>query len=197
MVSRLARLLPYGSRAVIRNRLLRDARPQPYQVRGVSGPPWRADNDPFRQMDTFMRDMDRKLRHSIDSAFAGFKQFPNWNDRFPGSISVTPRFSSLEPLGSALDVSSNDTFKLLFNCRGAKQEDINVTLKDNVLTVKVQVLTEGDGSKVMRHLEHQQTLPEGVESDKLESSLSPDGELTVRAPRQPPEGPQTIKVQRE
>ncbi|XP_018024769.1 heat shock protein 23-like [Hyalella azteca] len=195
MLPRVNRSVVPALRSAIRHRLLRSA---PYaaanngQVRSISGPPFRRD-DPFVQMEAFMRDMDRKLRRTIDSAFGSFGQLPEWREGLLPRAAV----SRTAQVGEALDVSSSDTFKLVFNCYQVKPEDIKVTLKDNLLTVSMKACSESEGRSVTQHTEHQQTLPPGVDASKLESSLSADGQLSVYAPREPPEGPQLIKVQRE
>ncbi|KAF2362977.1 Alpha crystallin/Hsp20 domain [Trinorchestia longiramus] len=191
MVPRVSRSIVPAMRSVLRHRLLR---PPPYyagsngQVRGFSGTPFKS-RDPFQQMEAFMRDMDRKLQRTIDSTFGSWRHFPEWRE-----TSVAPRVAQV---GEVLDLSTNDTFKLVFNCYGVKPEDINVTLKENILTVTVKAMTESEGCKQIRQTQHEQTLPEGVDAAKLESSLSADGQLSVMAPRDPPEAPQQIKIKRE
>lgn len=157
--------------------------------------PWR---DPFTQMETFMRDMERKFKRDIDNSLSSFlRDFPRVGAHgidTKSPVIAKPGFGYME------NISTEDTYKLAFNFVDAKPEDVKVTLKGRTLTVsaKAEASTETTKSSYGTSIEYQ--LPEEVNVDALESSLSHDGILTIEAPQTPPketETSQTIKINRE
>ncbi|KAG7168875.1 heat shock protein beta-1-like [Homarus americanus] len=160
------------------------------------GPPWR--RDPFSQMEEFMRDMERKFKRDIDSSLSSFfREFPRVGETLsqPISSAVTrPGFGHVENL------STEEKYKLAFNFSSAKPEDIKVKLKDRTLTVTGQAKTSTETSRSSYETSIEYQLPDGVDVDALESSLSHDGILTIEAPQITPEEPQTpqpIDINRE
>ncbi|KAK7073822.1 hypothetical protein SK128_019207 [Halocaridina rubra] len=151
-------------------------------------------DSPFAQMEEFMKDMERKFRRDMDNIFrdlpraieTGFSRVPDVKPR--------PRFGDIE------DISTNDTYKLAFCLPNAKPEDVKVTLKGRTLTVKGTAEEVTETSKSSRQIAYEYEVPEDVNVDALESSMSHDGILTIEAPRfsaETPKDPRPITVERE
>ncbi|KAK4299736.1 hypothetical protein Pmani_028005 [Petrolisthes manimaculis] len=151
--------------------------------------------DPFRQMEEFMRDMERKFKRDIESTMGSFiRDFPRG-----GAQELVPKASETA-FGYVENVSTENSFKLAFNFANAKQEDINVTLKGRNLTVSSKAEVETESSKSSYSMSQEYQLPEDVEVEALESTLSPEGILTVEAPRtsgKEAQAPQAIHINRE
>uniref|UniRef100_A0A0P4W2A2 SHSP domain-containing protein n=1 Tax=Scylla olivacea TaxID=85551 RepID=A0A0P4W2A2_SCYOL len=167
----------------------------PSQVRLIHrGPFWR---EPFSQMEEFMRDMERKFKRDIEDTLGTFaKNFPG--TQLPMSSvmarAVHPTFGQME------NVSTPEKYKLNFYFMSAKPEDIKVTLKGRSLKISGEVVMETENSKSSQQMSVELLLPEDVEAEGLESSLSQEGVLVVEAPRNPaasPEAPKAIPIERE
>lgn len=100
----------------------------------------------------------------------------------------------------AIDVRANDE-EIVFACDvpGLKQEDIEVTLESDVLTIKGQRRYQG-GEKDRVWLGRSYgafarsfTLPEGVDPENMTADLS-DGVLTIRVPKHPKAKPRRIEI---
>lgn len=100
----------------------------------------------------------------------------------------------------AIDVRANsDAIVLTADVPGIKQEDLEVTLEDGVLTIKGQRRYEGAGKdkvwlgRSYGSFERSFTLPDTVDPEHLSADLA-DGVLTVRVPQQPKAKPRKISI---
>src|SRR5690349_21477705 len=100
----------------------------------------------------------------------------------------------------AVDVRTSDTeVALAWDMPGVKQEDLEITLADHVLTVKgTRRFDSKDNERVMLgraygSFTHSYTLPETLDEQKLTAELA-DGVLTVRITRLPEAQPRKIEI---
>lgn len=100
----------------------------------------------------------------------------------------------------AIDVRANDR-EIVFACDvpGLKDEDLEVTLESDVLTIKGQRRYQG-GEKDRVWLGRSYgafarsfTLPDGVDPEKMSAELA-DGVLTIRIPKHPKAMPRRIPI---
>merc|ERR1712002_974900 len=93
-------------------------------------------------------------------------------------------FPQAEPkFGDVKNVSSKVMYKLAFHFPEAKPEDVSVTLKGNSLMVTAMKETVTENSQSSQTFSINYDLPEGLELDALESSLSDEGVLIIEAPQ--------------
>jgi len=78
-----------------------------------------------------------------------------------------------------------DKFQVEFNVQDYTPEELSIKTEGDVLIVlaKHETKAEGGGSFVSKQFEQRFSLPSGVKPEKITSSLSKDGFLTVTAPR--------------
>lgn len=100
----------------------------------------------------------------------------------------------------AVDVRTSDTeVALAWDMPGVKQEDLEITLADHVLTVKgTRRFDSKDNERVMLgraygSFTRSYTLPETLDDQHLTAELA-DGVLTVRIPRLPEAQPRKIQI---
>jgi HSP20 family protein len=100
----------------------------------------------------------------------------------------------------AIDVRASDTeVALICDVPGVRQEDLEITLADRVLTIKgtrrfdsretQQVLL----GRTYGSFSRSYTLPEALDEEKLVAELA-DGVLTVRIPKVPKAQPRRIQI---
>merc|ERR1711892_65464 len=79
-----------------------------------------------------------------------------------------------------------DKFQVEFNVQNYTPEELSIKTEGDVLIVlaKHQTKAEGGQSFVSKQFEQRFSLPSGVKIEKIASSLSKDGVLTVSAPRE-------------
>jgi HSP20 family protein len=100
----------------------------------------------------------------------------------------------------AIDVRASDT-EVLFVCDvpGVKQEELDVTLANHVLTIKgTRKFDSNENEQVMLGRPYGAfsracTLPDSLDEDKLSAELA-DGVLTVRIPKLPQAQPRKIQI---
>jgi HSP20 family protein len=100
----------------------------------------------------------------------------------------------------AIDVRTSDT-EMVFVCDvpGVKQEDLELTLANHVLTIKgTRKFDSNENEQVMLgrsygSFSRAYTLPDSLDEDKLSAELA-DGVLTVRIPRHPKAQPRKIQI---
>jgi len=61
-------------------------------------------------------------------------------------------------------------------------QDITVTAKDRMVTVKASKQSDSDGCKQLREYSYQYSLPEEANVEQIRSLLTADGQLTIEAP---------------
>ncbi|KAB7497904.1 Heat shock protein [Armadillidium nasatum] len=154
-------------------------------------------HDPFSQMESFIRDMEKKFWGDFSQNFPWFSssrpRFPRFG--FPSESREVGTFS--QGIGGPSDLSTSDKFKYAFNFPNAKPDDIKVTLKDRVITVEAKIEDASENSKMNQSFYFQYTLPESIDVEALESVFTHDGVLTIEAPQTSSEGPRTINIKRE
>eukprot|EP00092_Neocalanus_flemingeri_P085137 GFUD01107087.1.p1 GENE.GFUD01107087.1~~GFUD01107087.1.p1 ORF type:complete len:431 (+),score=128.22 GFUD01107087.1:226-1518(+) len=79
-----------------------------------------------------------------------------------------------------------DKFQVEFNVQDYRPEELSIKTEGDVLIVlaKHETKAEGGQSFVSKQFEQRFSLPSGVKMEKIASSLSKDGILTVSAPRE-------------
>lgn len=100
----------------------------------------------------------------------------------------------------AIDVRANDD-EVVFHCDvpGIKQDDLEITVENGVLTIKGQRRYEGsDKDRVWLGRSYGAfarsfTLPDYVDPDAMTADLA-DGVLTLRVPKQPKAKPRRIPI---
>jgi len=131
--------------------------------------------DPFREMRRMMEQIEREL-------------LP-----FEGDVEVSPL---------ALDISSDDKNLIVRTAvPGIKEEDINISVHDGVLTVSAESHFERDEQKENWHRRELRygkfsravRLPEDVNFEKAEAELE-NGMLTIKLPKSEPTPVQKIAV---
>nr|CAD7406937.1 unnamed protein product [Timema cristinae] len=96
---------------------------------------------------------------------------------------VSPRFIPIQGQQSA-----NNTYRVNLDVQGFKPEEINVSVKDKILTIKAKMeRSSEDGSKYFQEVIREFTLPENVEQDTMKSYLTDEGVLTLEAECKPGE----------
>ncbi|XP_022344542.2 heat shock protein 27-like [Crassostrea virginica] len=80
------------------------------------------------------------------------------------------------------DASGNKKLHLKFDCSDYKPEEIIVKTEDRNIVVHAKHDEGGKGHKVHREFTKTYLLPEGVDPNKVKSTLSNDGVLCVEAP---------------
>jgi HSP20 family protein len=100
----------------------------------------------------------------------------------------------------AIDVRASDTeVALVCDVPGVKQEDLDVTLSNHVLTIKgTRRFDGGDKEQVMLgraygSFTRSYTLPDSLDDEKLSAELA-DGVLTIRIPKLPKAQPRKIQI---
>lgn len=107
-----------------------------------------------------------------------------------------------EEFGVALDVAEEDkAYTVKASLPGVKPEDIEVTLNNNVLTIKGEAKEDKTTDKGSYHLRERRfgsflrrvALPLAADVEKVEATCA-DGVLTVQVPKSPEVTPRKIAV---
>jgi HSP20 family protein len=99
----------------------------------------------------------------------------------------------------AIDVHASDTeVALVCDVPGVKQEDLEITLANRVLTIKGTRRYENQTERVVLgrpygSFSRAYTLPEALDEEKLMAELA-DGVLTIRIPKLPKAQPRKIEI---
>ena len=125
----------------------------------------------WRQMEQQMRDMEMRMSTM-------FKQFEQMT---PFDWQREDWFTK-NPIQASRDGSKE--FKLEFDVRQFKPEEIVIKTKDNCLSVHAKHEEKSSNGHVYREYQRAFTLPTEVPGDALKSVLSPEGILTITAPLQ-------------
>jgi HSP20 family protein len=81
------------------------------------------------------------------------------------------------------DVSEDDKeFVVKAELPGFEDNEIDVTISDNMLTIKAEKETKGDADRAYRSFYRTVTLPFGIESDKIRATYR-NGVLEMHLPR--------------
>lgn len=99
--------------------------------------------------------------------------------------------------GSSKDVDSKseNNFKVMLNVKHFGPDEIDVRIVDNFVVIHGKHEEHADEHGfVSREFTRRYELPDDVEPDKITSSLSKDGVLTIKAPRKMIEPPKNERV---
>lgn len=144
--------------------------------------------EPFRELTNMQRSMDRMMERFFEEPFAS--NLPAWTQRNGGAWSL------------ALDVAEDaDSFVIKASVPGINPDEIEITLTDNVLTIKGEVKEETETKETNWHVRERRygsftrnvTLPTPVEADKVEA-VNEHGVLTLRLPKAEVVKPKRIAV---
>jgi HSP20 family protein len=137
----------------------------------------------------------QNLRQEIDRLFedfgTGFWRFPTRRSLF--EIEPFWRRAALAPSAPAVDVVEKDTaYEIAAELPGMDEKNIEVTVADDMLTIKGEKREEKEEKKKDYYLSERRfgsfersfRLPEGVEPDKVEASFK-KGVLMVTLPKTP------------
>jgi HSP20 family molecular chaperone IbpA len=146
----------------------------PEPIRYFAMTPWDEMEHALHGMNRRMRDMDRQ-----------------YDDVFKQFLALNPERGSSKPQGSGESLIDNAivtnedgsrTFRLQYDVRNFKPEDIKVKTVDNRLEVNAKC-EEADGDHRMYREYHRScTLPEGLNLETLRSVYTPEGLLAIEAP---------------
>ena len=95
-----------------------------------------------------------------------------------------------------------ERFEITVEVPGMKKEEIDIEVRDNVLTIKGERKLEKDGEKTNYHIcersygsfQRAFTLPENVTTGNIEAMYE-DGILRLGVPKTEPEKPKEIKIE--
>jgi len=76
-------------------------------------------------------------------------------------------------------------FSMSFDVKDYDAEDISVTVEEQTMIVRATHRTERDGAVSVKEFSRKVNIPPDVDPEKLTSTLSSDGILTVEAPVPP------------
>lgn len=139
--------------------------------------------DPFREMTTLRNNMNRLF----DETFS--------------SLSLE-RTNGNQAFGVALDVVENDDeYTVKASVPGVPADKIDVTVNNNVLTIRGEVEDESEKTEQNYHLRERRygmfsrtiSLPSSVEADNIDASCE-NGVLTVHIPKAEEVKPRKITV---
>lgn len=141
--------------------------------------------DPYRELATMRQVLDRFFEDD-------FARFPSLWERRPEAASL------------ALDVAEReDAFVVKASVPGVAPEDVEVTLTDNVLTIKGEMKADKEINEENYHLRERRfgafmrsvTLPTAVEAEKIEA-VNENGVLTLTLPKAEAVKPKKIEVRK-
>lgn len=144
--------------------------------------------EPFRELADMRRNMDRMMERFFEEPFFGSTLA--WSQRDGGVWSL------------ALDVAEDaDNYIVKASVPGINPDDIEITLTDNVLTIKGETKAESESKDLNWHVRERRygsfmrsiTLPTSVDADRVEAS-NEHGVLTLRLPKSEAVKPKRIEV---
>jgi len=140
--------------------------------------------DPFREMSLLRSNMNRLF----DDAF--------------GNMPLERTNGGTGTWGVALDVSEDENgYTVKASVPGVASDDIDITLNDNVLTIKGEMRDESETQEQNYHLRERRygafsrsiSLPTNIEADKIDAAQE-NGVLTVFLPKAEEVKPRKISV---
>lgn len=151
---------------------------------------WRYYHDKHDTLGT----LSRTGKHAPDagSLLRRFARFPALWERQPGALSL------------ALDVAEqDDAFIVKASIPGVPADDVEITLTDNVLTIKGEMKDDKEVKETNYHLRERRfgsfmrsvTLPTSVDADKIEA-VNENGVLTLTLPKAEAVKPKKIEVKK-
>ena len=144
--------------------------------------------EPFREMADMRRNMDRMMERFFEDPF--YSASPALAQRNGGAWSL------------ALDVSEDtDNYVVKASLPGVNPENVEVTLTDNILTIKGEIKDEHESKEQNWHLRERRygnfvrsvALPAPVDADKVTAN-NENGVLTLTLPKAEAVKPKKITV---
>ena len=144
--------------------------------------------EPFRELSDMRRNMDRVMERFFEEPF--YAANPTWTQRNGGAWSLP------------LDVSEDaDNYIVKASVPGINPDDIEITLTDNVLTIKGENKEENESKESNWHVRERRygsfvrsvALRAPVNADKVEAT-NEHGVLTLRLPKTEAVKPKKIAV---
>ncbi len=144
--------------------------------------------EPFREMTTLSRAMDRMFDRFVDEAYGELPTM--WEQGNGNSLAV--------------DVAEKDgIYEVKASVPGIQPEDIEVTLNDNVLTIKGEMKVEKEHDQGNYHLRERRfgsftrriALPSNIDVEKIEAT-NENGVLTLTLPKAEAAKPKRIEVKK-
>ncbi len=134
----------------------------------------RRDYNPFEEMDRMME----RMRSMMNALMPVGWELPRLNDVSPLAIDMT---------------SDENSVTIRTALPGFKQDEIDISVQGNVLTISAETKAEREDKQANWHIREMRygkfarsvALPEDVLTDKAEATLE-DGILTVKLPKQKP-----------
>lgn len=117
-----------------------------------------------------------------EPAFSSYEAFDRFFDSLFGNIKQEANNSALSP--RAYSKESTEAYTLELELPGVPEKDIEVEIKDQVLSIKAAVkAVDDDGNEVVkRSYQRSFELPEDVDNENAEAK-SENGILTISLPR--------------
>ena len=137
---------------------------------------------PLREMMNLRNEMDRMFDEALNEPRLRWQNATNW--------------------GLALDVAEqDDTFIIKASVPGVQPDDLDITISDNVLTIKGELLEDQTIDQETYHLRERRfgsfsrsvTLPVPVNSDEIEAVYE-HGVLTLQVPKAEELKPRRIAI---
>lgn len=132
-----------------------------------------------RQLGTFDTEM-RRMNDEMQRMMSGMQTLAPAPASSVDDWRLTENFRLENPIITERDGTRK--FKLQFDVRQFKPEEINVKTAGNTLSVHAKHEEKDQGKSVFREYNRQYVIPKDVHSEQLSSKLSTDGVLTIEAP---------------
>lgn len=93
-----------------------------------------------------------------------------------------------------IDIQENeDAFFMTFDVPGIRKEDLKIDMNGRHLTISGERKRQGNGGQMYGKFSREVTLPDSVESEKIEAKLE-DGVLAIAFPKAVSTKPRTIEI---
>ena len=140
-----------------------------------------------------------RLREDMDRAFQNF--FRGWPGLRPLDVGFPAALAKVE-ISPSVDISETDkAYEITVELAGLDEKDVEVTLRDDVLTISGEKKTEREEKEKDYYLSErsygsfQRTfrLPEDVSADKIKATME-KGVMTLLLPKSPATKPKQKKI---
>ncbi|MGD2045883.1 MAG: Hsp20/alpha crystallin family protein [Gemmatimonadota bacterium] len=143
-------------------------------MRALTTRRWGADVSPWHELET------------LNNRMRGWMDYP----AFGTSLFKTPLLSETDWVPAIELIEENDEFVLTAELPGLSKEDVNVSIEDNVLTLKGEKKTERESTNDRTHIREREygtfersfTLPRNVDAAKIRADFH-DGLMEIHLPK--------------
>jgi len=143
-------------------------------MRALTTRRWGADVSPWHDLET------------LNNRMRGWMDYPV----FGTSMFKAPLFNETDWIPAVELVEEDDEFVLTAELPGLSKEDVNVSIEDNVLTLKGEKRTEKESTHDRTHIREREygtfersfTLPRNVEAAKIRADFH-DGLMVIHLPK--------------